>query len=80
MRGKMETKSQGVNNPTHYDYSIKPIDAIESWGLNFNLGNTIKYIARHSRKGNPEKDLEKALWYLTRELSRVKAEDERETR
>ena len=42
--------------------------------LNFNRGNAVKYIARAGRK-NPAtevEDLEKALWYLSRELKRIK--------
>ena len=32
-----------VNHPSHYrsDSGIEAIDAIEAWGLNFNLGNVI---------------------------------------
>lgn len=38
---------------------------IERFDLNFALGNCVKYILRHTRKGGIE-DLKKALWYLTR--------------
>jgi hypothetical protein len=63
---------EGVDHPPHYraDSGIEAIDVIEAWGLNFNLGNVLKYIARAGLK-NPEtmkQDLEKALWYLKREL------------
>jgi len=38
-------------SPAHYRaFTIEPIDAIESWGLNFRLANVIKYIARAGRK------------------------------
>lgn len=61
-------------NPPHYrELSPEPIDAIEGWGLGYNLGNAVKYIARAGRKGGPEKrveDLRKALFYLTREVER----------
>lgn len=46
----------------------QPIDVIEGWGLGFNLGNAIKYIARAGHKDSKEADLEKAVWYLQREL------------
>ena len=39
----------------------------------FNLGNCLKYVARADHKGKPIEDLEKALWYLQRELARRKA-------
>ena len=61
--------------PSHYtDGKIEVIEAIEAWKLNFHRGNAIKYIARAGKK-NPEKeieDLEKAVWYLKREIERLK--------
>ena len=56
-----------INHPSHYNFSsIEVIDVIEQWNLNFHLGNTIKYIARCSKKGNLTDDLNKAKWYLNR--------------
>ena len=46
------------------------IDVIEDWGLGFSLGNAIKYIARCEHKGNKKQDLEKAIFYLKRELEK----------
>lgn len=61
-----------VNHPSHYTQSaIEPIDAIEAWGLGFNLGNAVKYIARHQHKGSPIEDLRKAKWYLDRAIQRM---------
>lgn len=58
-----------VNQPTHYtDGGIETIDFIEAKGLGFNLGNAIKYISRAGKKGNRLQDLQKAQWYLTREI------------
>ena len=58
-----------VNHPKHYNMGkYEVIDVIEDFGLNFNLGNVIKYIARAEHKGNRQQDLEKALFYLEREL------------
>jgi hypothetical protein len=57
-------------NPDHYsDKNIEPIDAIEDWELNFNLGNVIKYVGRHEDKDGLQ-DLKKALSYLEREVER----------
>lgn len=64
---------QSPTNPAHYDFAIEPIDAIESWGLGFCLGNVVKYVARADRKNGLE-DLEKAAWYLSREIERRKKE------
>lgn len=49
---------------------IEAIDVVEDWDLNFNLGNVLKYIARAERKGSALPDLEKAAWYMNREVSR----------
>lgn len=58
-----------VNQPTHYtDGGIETIDFIEAKKLGFNLGNAIKYISRAGKKGNRLQDLQKAQWYLTREI------------
>lgn len=60
-----------VNHPKHYNVGkIEVIDAIEEWKLGFHLGNAVKYIARAEHKGKAVEDLEKALWYLQRELQR----------
>lgn len=58
-----------VNHPSHYggDTPTEPIKVIRAWGLDFALGNTVKYIARAGKKGGPSKELEdlkKARFYL----------------
>lgn len=63
-----------VDHPKHYNQGIEPIDIIESWELNFSLGNAIKYILRAPYKNNELEDLEKAKWYLEREIKRLKGE------
>jgi hypothetical protein len=65
-------KSQ-VNNPSHYGGKDNPYEAIkviEAWGLNFHLGNTVKYLSRMGKKEGEasNKDLLKAQWYLDREV------------
>ena len=63
-----------IDHPNHYRAAsgVEAIDAIEAWDLNFNLGNVVKYVCRAGLKaGNPKEDLEKALWYLQRELSNI---------
>ena len=59
-----------VNHPQHYQHGIEPIEYIESHDLNFNLGNVIKYVSRAPFKGTELEDLEKAKWYLEREIKR----------
>ena len=63
-----------VNHPSHYQQGIEPIEVIESWELNFSLGNAIKYILRSPYKGKQIEDLEKARWYIDREINRLKDE------
>ena len=63
-----------VNHPSHYVKGIEPIEVIESWELNFSLGNAIKYILRSPYKGKQIEDLEKARWYIDREINRLKDE------
>ena len=68
-----ELKTDNINSPKHYTAGkYEVIDVIEDWGLNFRLANTVKYIARHKHKGHPLEDLEKALWYLQREVDQWK--------
>lgn len=68
-----------VNHPSHYTSGkIEVIDFIEDQQLDFHLGNTVKYVARAGKK-DPNKlleDLLKALWYLNRKISNVKAQQD----
>jgi hypothetical protein len=65
-----EPKPDPVNHPAHYKVGgIETIDFIEAKKLNYNLGNVVKYLTRAEHKGNRKQDLEKAKWYLERELS-----------
>ena len=67
-----------VNHPSHYQGKYETIDVIEAqgWGAGFNKGNALKYILRAGRKDASKEieDLEKARWYIDREISRLKAE------
>lgn len=65
-----EHPADPVNHPAHYKAGgIETIDFIEAKKLNYNLGNVVKYITRADLKGNRKQDLEKALWYLNREIT-----------
>ena len=64
-----------VNHPSHYtDTKIEVMDYIEDKGFNFALGNAVKYISRAGKKDKNKtiQDLEKAEWYLNREIERLK--------
>ena len=61
-----------VNHPPHYTAGgIETIDFIEAKGLDYNLGNVVKYVSRADQKGNKLQDLEKARWYLDRAISNL---------
>lgn len=63
-----------VNHPAHYNVgNVEVIDAIEAWGLDFCLGNVVKYVARAGHKGQALEDLKKAQWYLARAVQRMEA-------
>ena len=67
-----EPVSDPVNHPSHYKTGgIETIDFIEAKQFNYNMGNAVKYISRAEHKGNKKQDLEKAVWYLNREIGRL---------
>ena len=63
-----------VNHPAHYTSHPSGVECITvTEHFNFNLGNAIKYIWRAgSKDGTPTiQDLEKAKWYIQREIDRI---------
>jgi hypothetical protein len=65
-----------VNHPPHYKAGgIETIDFIEAKDLNYRLGNVVKYVSRAGKKLNsdPVQDLEKAAFYLQREIEARKS-------
>lgn len=73
MSNQFSAIEASVNSPSHYkDGGIETIDFIEAKGLNFHLGNAVKYISRAGKKdpGKYVEDLRKAVWYLQREIIR----------
>ena len=60
-----------VNHPKHYTSHPSGVECITiTEHMNFLLGNAVKYIWRADLKDNDVKDLEKAIWYLKREIER----------
>ncbi len=67
----IDLSSDPVEHPAHYQGNgYEVLDIIDDFDLNFNLGNVLKYVLRAGRKDSQlkEEDLEKALFYLKREL------------
>lgn len=67
-----------VNHPPHYTKHPSGVECIQiTEHMGFNLGNAVKYIWRADEKGNALQDLEKAAWYVNRELEkRRKAQED----
>lgn len=68
--------TETINHPPHYggeDNQYEAIKVIEAWGLDFCLGNALKYISRAGKKDDTVQDLKKAQWYLQRKIDRMEA-------
>ena len=66
------TTEEYTHSQEHYKkHKVEPIEIIEDYNLGFCLGNCIKYILRAEYKGTKREDLEKAKWYIERELKNV---------
>ena len=64
-----------VNHPKHYTAhpsGVECIDIVEH--MTFNVGSAMKYLWRAGLKGSEPalRDLEKARWYIDREITKVK--------
>lgn len=60
-----------VNHPPHYMAHPSGVECIQvTEHMNFCLGNAVKYIWRADLKGDAIEDLEKAAWYVNREIER----------
>lgn len=63
---------ESVNHPKHYNKQVPGVECIDVVEhFNFNRGNAIKYIWRASEKGKEVEDLQKAIWYIQREIERL---------
>lgn len=55
----------GVNHPAHYNVHPSGVECIDLVrDLGFDIGSAVKYVFRRGEKGDPVKDLGKALWYF----------------
>lgn len=63
-----------VNHPPHYNQHPSGVECIQiTEHMNFNLGNAVKYVWRVGLKSeDPLTDLEKARWYIDREIARLR--------
>ena len=73
--GSGQQKLDLVNHPPHYSSGgIESIDVIEAFNLKYHAGSAVKYILRHGLKDNALMDLQKARWYIDREISRLEGD------
>lgn len=77
---KARVISDPVNAPAHYTYGgIETIDYIKAKlspeeFLGYLKGNVIKYTSRAGKKADLVQDLEKAQWYMNRQIKELKGE------
>jgi hypothetical protein len=77
---RMKTKPDLVNNPPHYTVGgIETIDYIKAKltpeeFIGYLKGNVIKYTSRAGKKDDVIQDLEKAQWYMNRQIKELKGE------
>ncbi len=73
--------TDSVNSPKHYNSHPSGVECITiTEHMNFNVGNAVKYLWRAGLKQDPDKaqrdkhieDLEKAAWYVNREIRRLR--------
>jgi len=58
-----------IKGPEHYKRGeIQPWDFIRDQGLNYHLGNVVKYVCRAGHKDDDIEDLSKAIHYLSNEI------------
>lgn len=64
-----------VNHPSHYTSHPSGVECIQiTEHMSFNVGNAVKYLWRADLKhGDPIEDLQKAAWYVAREIERLNA-------
>lgn len=69
-----EKQESAVDHPPHYNQSpsgVECITVVEH--MPFNVGNAVKYLWRAGHKADVLEDLEKAAWYVDREIQRVRS-------
>ena len=63
-----------VNHPPHYTSHPSGVECIQiTEHMGFCIGNAVKYLWRADMKGRAIEDLEKARFYIDREISKRKA-------
>ena len=67
-------KPDMVNSPPHYTQHPSGVECIQiTQHMSFCVGNAVKYLWRAGLKGSPIEDMEKAVWYINKEIERLRA-------
>ena len=75
MLNRKRKAQDNVNHPAHYTSHPSGIECIQiTEHMGFNLGNALKYIWRCDLKKDAIEDLEKARWYIEREIKKRRGE------
>lgn len=70
---RVESPFDPVKQPKHYVTHPSGVECITvTEHMNFCRGNAMKYLWRAGEKSNEIQDLEKAVWYIQREIARLK--------
>ena len=70
-----------VDHPPHYNQhpsGVECIDIVEH--MSFNIGCAMKYLWRADHKDSDIEDMEKATWYIQREIQRQRKAKKRRKR
>jgi len=71
---EIDPKTEMVDHPSHYggaDNVYEVIKIIEHFGLDFHIGNLVKYVLRAGKKDAELQELKKARWYLDRKIQNL---------
>ena len=74
--GRLDHATDPIN-PTHYKANgMEAIDVMEAFGLtsNYYRSSALKYVLRAGKKGDDKEDLQKAIWFLQREIDKLMKE------
>ena len=68
--------SDPVSHPRHYTEHPSGIECIQiTEHMGFCLGNAVKYLWRADLKDDAIQDMQKAIWYIQREIERRNGDD-----
>ena len=69
---KKQKQVDNINHPEHYTSHESGIECIQiTEHMNFCIGNAVKYLWRADLKDDAIEDLQKAKWYIEREIERL---------